>query len=282
MARIAIGIDGGGSGCRVAVARDGLRIADAQGGPANIHTDPDAALANVRDAVAAATAGLSAAEHAAAGICAGLAGARDGCAAQAFASRYPRPIRVVDDSITTLMGALGDGDGVVASLGTGSFFAAQSGGRRRVIGGWGFVLGDEGSAAWLGRAAIARALAAEDGRQPGDALTAAVAAHLQPWGGALRFAAGARPGDHAQVARLVLAHRDTATGRVLVAAALSEVAAGLRDAGHLPGTPLVMMGTLGEALAPHLPEALRADLARPLGTALDGALALARYEGNPS
>jgi glucosamine kinase len=54
---LVIGIDGGGSGCRAAVAdRSGRILGEAQGGPANIATDPDAArtalLACARDALA--------------------------------------------------------------------------------------------------------------------------------------------------------------------------------------------------------------------------------------
>lgn len=46
-----IGIDGGGTSCRAAVAApDGRIIARAEAGPANILSDPDRALENIADA----------------------------------------------------------------------------------------------------------------------------------------------------------------------------------------------------------------------------------------
>jgi len=54
-------------------------------------------------------------------------------------------IRIETDAVAAAKGALRDEDGIVAALGTGSVFAAQRGGEVRQIGGWGLVLGDEGS-----------------------------------------------------------------------------------------------------------------------------------------
>ena len=62
-----------------------------------------------------------------------------------------------------LKGALGDDDGITAAIGTGSVFGAQRAGAVRMIGGWGFQLGDHGSGAVMGRSLCARALLAHDG-----------------------------------------------------------------------------------------------------------------------
>ena len=51
--------------------------------------------------------------------------------------------------------AFGGGPGVLIAAGTGSIaFARDTRGRRRRAGGWGQLLGDEGSGFWIGRAAL--------------------------------------------------------------------------------------------------------------------------------
>jgi hypothetical protein len=87
---------------------------------------------------------------------------------------------VVDDSVTALEGALGGANGTLASLGTGSFFIRKSPDGTRHVGGWGFQLGDEGSAAWLGRRALSLALRVADGRLPPDPLAEALTPPRRP------------------------------------------------------------------------------------------------------
>lgn len=274
-ARIDIGIDGGGTGCRIALAI-GDEVSEVTGGPANIVTDPAGAEASIRLALTEVLTarGLSFDDLPGARICAGLAGARLPGMADAFATRLPFLAYVVDDSVTSFAGAFAGGDGCLASLGTGSFFIRRAGDDLRHIGGWGFQLGDEGSAAWLGRRALSRALHAADGRVAADALTEAVMAAAPPH--PVLFARDAAPGDFAQIARLVIAHRETPTAQALIADVLAAVEAGLRDVGYAAGEPLVVTGGLGTLLAPLLPDALSAVLQNPAGRPLDGALRLAR------
>jgi glucosamine kinase len=274
--RIDIGMDGGGTGCRVAVSVAGGPPTEATGGPANIVTDAARAETSLREALIAALAshGLGLDDLAGSRVCAGLAGGRLPGVADAFARRLPYRALVVDDSVTALEGALGGRDGTMASLGTGSFFIAKSGGTLRHYGGWGFQLGDEGSAAWLGRRALSLALRVADGRLPPDPLADTLIAAAPPH--PVLFARDATPGDYAQIARTVLAHPDTALGRRLVGEVLAVLAEELQALGHAPGTPLVLTGGLGDLLAPRLPAELARDLTPALGRPLDGALALAR------
>lgn len=274
--RIDIGIDGGGTGCRVALSVAGGTVSETAGGPANIVTDPDGAAAAIRAAIAAAlaTQGFGSEALAAARVCAGLAGARLPGAAAAFAVRLPFAAHVVDDSVTALEGALSGADGTLASLGTGSFFIARHGGTVRHVGGWGFRLGDEGSAAWAGRLALSLALHVGDGRLPADPLADALIAACPPH--PVIWAGSANPGEFAQLVRIVLAHPDSPIALRVQAAILEALGDGLAAVGHAPGCPLVLTGGLGEFLAPTLPGALRADLRPALGRPLDGALRLAR------
>jgi glucosamine kinase len=274
--RIDIGIDGGGTGCRVALSLDGGPATETRGGPANIVTDPAAAEAAIRGALLEALAahGLGLDDMRRARVCAGLAGGRLPGVADAFATRLPFLAYVVDDSVTALEGALGGAEGTLASLGTGSFFIRKTAEGVRHVGGWGFHLGDEGSAAWLGRRALSLALRVADGRLRPDPLTEALMEAAPPH--PVLFARTASPGDFAQVARAVLAHADTPLARRLIGEVMAALEEGLTDLGHAPGEPLVVTGGLGELLAPHLPDRLGAGLRPALGRPLDGALALAR------
>jgi hypothetical protein len=49
--RIDIGIDGGGTGCRVAISVDGGAVTETRGGSANIVTDPAGPEAAIREAL---------------------------------------------------------------------------------------------------------------------------------------------------------------------------------------------------------------------------------------
>jgi glucosamine kinase len=273
--RIDIGIDGGGTGCRVLFAR-GDEIRKYKGGPANVVTDPALAEASIRlvldEALADHGLGFDALQEAR--ICAGLAGCRLPGEADRFATRLPFLAYVVDDSVTALEGALAGGDGCLASLGTGSFFIARHDGAIRHVGGWGFQLGDEGSAAWLGRRALSLALQVADGRLPPDPLADALMQATAPH--PVSFAWSASPGDFAQIARLVLAHLDSPLARRLLDDTIAQLRAGLAALDHQTGAPWVLAGGLGTLLAPHLPDDLQAGLQPPRGRPLDGALRLAR------
>lgn len=274
--RIDIGIDGGGTGCRVALSVDGGPVHETTGGPANIVTDPAGAEAAIRLALLAALSaqglGLDALGHAR--ICAGLAGGRLPGAADSFATRLPFLAYVVDDSVTALEGALAGADGSLVSLGTGSFFIAKTGGAIRHQGGWGFRLGDEGSAAWAGRMALSLALRVADGRSSADPLADALIAACPPH--PVLWAHEARPGDFADLMRIVAQHGASPIARQVQGEILTAVVQGLADLGHRPGTPLVLTGGLGERMIPALPPEFARGLRPALGRPLDGALRLAR------
>jgi len=273
--RIDIGIDGGGTGCRVILSRGG-EARHYSGGPANVVTDPAGAEAAIRLVLDRALAdhglGVEALQHAR--ICAGLAGCRLPGEADRFATRLPFLAYVVDDSVTALEAAFAGGDGALVSLGTGSFFIAKSGGSIRHVGGWGFVLGDEGSAAWLGRRALAQALRVVDGRLPADPLAEALLTATPPH--PVHFARTASPGQFAQLAKLVPAHAATPMAQALIGDVLVELRDGLAALGHAPGNAWCLTGGLGDLLRDHLPDDLRAELVPPQGRALDGALRLAQ------
>lgn len=270
-----LGIDGGGTGCRAAVAdATGRVLGRGEGGPANIATDPEGAAANILAAASMALDGVGMPGEVHAGL--GLAGANLPSAVDALRARLPfARARIATDAVTAAKGALGPQDGIVAALGTGSVFAVQRGGVIRQFGGRGFILGDEGSGAVLGRSLIARALRADDGF---EAMTPLLQALLDEHGGAeglLAYGLAARPADFAALAPRVTAGGDPAAEAIL-SAAVAEVAE-MVDALQLGGLPVVFLGGLGPVYAGRL--AGRWEIRAPQGTGLDGALRLAREGG---
>ncbi len=267
-----LGIDGGGTGCRAAVADASGRILGlGTSGPANIASDPDTAAANILTAAKAALAQAGGGTIRAAGL--GLAGANAAGAPDRLRDLLPYDhITIVTDAITAIKGALGPADGIVAALGTGSVFASQINRAIRQIGGRGLVLGDEGSGAWIGRALLAQTLRAVDGFTPLTPLLAAILHEHGSPDAIVAYSLSARPADFATLAPRALASTDPAAAAIMAQATkdTAQSIALLQPASPLPVTFLGGLGPAFAARLPHLPQ-------RPaLGTALDGALLLAR------
>ncbi|MCB5168253.1 ATPase [Streptomyces bambusae] len=103
-----------------------------------------------------------------------------------LAARLPGPLAarsgacrlvLASDAVCAYAGALGAGPGVVVAAGTGlvALGTGPAGGWRRADG-WGHLLGDCGGGAWIGRAALDAALRWHDGRDGGSAALLARAA----------------------------------------------------------------------------------------------------------
>jgi N-acetylglucosamine kinase-like BadF-type ATPase len=103
----------------------------------------------------------------------------DALAAAAAADLFPGRRRVINDVEMALDGAFLDVAGILVLAGTGSMAMARdrSGAVVRV-GGWGDAFGDEGSAYWIGREALARTSQALDGRGDASGFAAGILADL--------------------------------------------------------------------------------------------------------
>jgi glucosamine kinase len=270
-----LGIDGGGTGCRAAVAdARGRVLGAAEAGPANIASDPAGSAANILRAARAALQAAGGGDMADLRAGLGLAGANAAGAPERLRDVLPfARVRVVTDAITAVKGALGAEDGIVAAVGTGSVFAVQRAGSIRQIGGRGLLLGDEGSGAWIGRALLSRALRAEDGFVPVTPLLAAIIAELGGPDGVVAFSLTARPADYAAFAPRVLADPDPAA-RAVMEQAIADVRDSIDVLQAGAAMPVVFLGGLGPAFAARLSGRWPVMPAR--GTALDGALMLAR------
>lgn len=272
--QLILGVDGGGTGCRAAVADlSGLVLGRGEAGAANIASDPDGAAGNIRVAVEKALEQAGATQTDVNCAVLGLAGANLPGALERLAETLPYPrVEIVTDAITAARGALGGKDGIVAAIGTGSVFAVQRGETIQQYGGYGFLLGDEGSGASLGRALLSRSLRAHDGVVAMTPFLDAILLRIGGPGGIVAFAFAAQPADFAALAPDITASDDPAA-KAIMAAAMQDVAAMLDRLQAGSGLPVVFLGGLGPTYARRFQT--RWPIIPAIGTGLDGALQLA-------
>ena len=158
-----MGVDIGGTSTRARVLGvDGslLGTGKAGGGNPNSHP-PDVAAKRVGDAVAEALRGVDAegVRHCVLGM-AGVSKLSDPAVAAEFhgalrAVGVESEVTVVSDAEVAFASATGEPDGTALVAGTGSVVARIVNRRKAgTVGGYGWLLGDEGSAFWLGRQAV--------------------------------------------------------------------------------------------------------------------------------
>lgn len=198
MAQTFAGVDGGGT-------RTTLVLADAAGaelarveGTAGIvdprHPERSAELIATLVRGALAQAGLA---EPLAALCAGLAGVGNETERVAVeralgAAGIAGAVRIISDGEIALHGAFGGGAGVLLIAGTGSVaYGRGPDGRMERCGGWGMMVGDEGSGYAIGRSGLAAALRSVDGREgetqllPAlmEALSLDTPTGIPPWAG---------------------------------------------------------------------------------------------------
>jgi len=186
MRRHVIGVDGGGTRTlAVVLDEEGSEVGRAEGGPA---------IASARDPLgpARAVAGVARAATTAAGLevpvaalWAALSGAGREAARSAVELELGRlgvadTVRVGTDVEAAFHDAFGSGSGILLISGTGSIAWGRSeNGREGRVGGWGHLIGDEGSGYAIGLDALRRVARNADGRAPQTRLQKAVLEHLR-------------------------------------------------------------------------------------------------------
>jgi N-acetylglucosamine kinase-like BadF-type ATPase len=179
-----LGIDAGGTKTVCLLADgEGRVLSEARGGGANLqaagelevektlHRVMDDALGD-RDVVPQA-------------ICLGMAGVDrgdDAAVVRAIMRRIGHKARVLvtNDALVALVAGAGHEPGIVVIAGTGSIaYGRNAAGRAARAGGWGYVLGDEGSGYWIGRLALRAVVRQADGRGRPTALTPLILEHFK-------------------------------------------------------------------------------------------------------
>ncbi|WP_411036518.1 N-acetylglucosamine kinase [Shinella sp. BYT-45] len=175
-----LGIDGGGSTIRVALAnRSGEILRTSLGSGVNPMDNPDwrteldRHIAPFRHepkltSVAAALPAYGEVKH--------LSALQEAAIADMFPAVRTAILNDVD---AAHLGAFAGKEGILILSGTGSMaWARNAAGRPARSGGWGDVIGDEGSSYWIGRLALNLVSQSLDGRAPKTALADIVFEHL--------------------------------------------------------------------------------------------------------
>ena len=162
-----VGIDAGGTKTMGLLADlDGQVLAKVRGGPANLRQQGELGVEKVIFQVledleldqppAALGLGIAGAH---------LEGQNDLVRRMLWRLGVRRHVSVVHDAHIALVAGAADGIGIVVASGTGSIaHGVDPSGTAARSGGWGYLLGDEGSAFWLGHAALRLGIRSADGR----------------------------------------------------------------------------------------------------------------------
>ncbi len=279
-----LGVDGGGTGCRCRLeTAEGEVLGSGIAGPASLRLGQESSLGAVMQATRGALeeAGLAEADlgRVHAGICLagiGRKGARESLAA--WRSPFARAV-FESDGLGACLGAHAGDDGGIVIVGTGSIGLARLAGAELRIGGYGFPIGDEGSGADLGLAAIRVALRAHDGREPATRFTRDVLARFRsdPFE-VVAWMDKAHATDYATLAPLVLRHADLgdAHARSIMQNAAAMIDAMVRTLFDRDVPRVSLIGGLSSAMEAWLAPDVRRRLSPVQGDAIAGALSLVR------
>lgn len=178
-----LGIDAGGTKTVCLLADGQCRvIAEARRGGANLQAVGELEVEKVLHDVMEEALGYR--DIVPAAICLGIAGVDrpdDSAVVRAVMKRigYKARVLIVNDALVALEAGAPGQPGVVVISGTGSIcYGRNAQGEAARSGGWGYVLGDEGSGYWIGRAALRAVLREADRRGPRTALSRLLLEHF--------------------------------------------------------------------------------------------------------
>ncbi|HBU84516.1 MAG TPA: N-acetylglucosamine kinase [Paenibacillus sp.] len=185
--RVYVGVDGGGTNTDAAIISEfGEILARLRGGPTNPHSvPPEQALSELQRVLEQLFNLVSDLSTNCEGICLGMSGVDTIQERQLIAdavNNYMKnsnrhksdacPVWVVSEGEIALMASLGHTHGVLCISGTGSIvYGFTLEGERYRAGGWGHLLGDEGSGYRIGQRALQVVMQSYDGVLPPTGLT---------------------------------------------------------------------------------------------------------------
>lgn len=182
------------------------------------------------------------------GVYLGITGVRtDGSIEKLLKAKFGAPATVVSDIELAYRANFADGEGILLYAGTGSVaYAIDKGAGIHKIGGWGYLLGDEGAGYWIGREAIRHTLFVLETQQEikADSLAQSILKNLDAtdWDSIKEFVYSKERSAIAALSRTV----DTAAvnGDAAAISILKEAA------GHLVDLVHRVDGILGDTLLP--------------------------------
>lgn len=292
---VRVGIDGGGTRARAVVLdATGAELARAEGPAGIVRAEDPVSAAEVVAELTRRVLAAAGASPAQAVLCCALAGAgrapeREAVRVALALSGVAADVVVVGDAEALLADAFDGGAGVLLIAGTGSIAWARGvDGRQHRVGGWGHIMGDEGSGYDIGREALSAIARTSDEREAASTLFDACrpATGVERPEDLIAWASHAAKADIAALAPVVLECADAGDD-----AALRIRERAVRELVLLTTTvvrraaltqPLIAPagGLIGPAgpLRPHLVERLRAVISdcRILDHLVDGARGAAR------
>lgn len=184
---LVLGIDGGGTKTVCVLMNDtGQVLGRGEAGASNYQSvGKQAAFCSIESAITEAIASLGTVQVEA--ICLGLAGVgrpTDIQVVQTFVQQLqstpslgviwalqPSNVVICNDAMIALVGGLGHAVGIVAIAGTGSIVLGRNAkGCMKRVGGWGYILGDSGSAYHIATSGLRAAMRAYDGCEAATSL----------------------------------------------------------------------------------------------------------------
>ena len=179
-----VGIDAGGTKTVCLLAdQDGAVVGEARASGANLQSAGELEVEKILHQVMLEAIGVRPITPAA--ICLGIAGVDRPEDAEVVTGLMRRigstaRIKVTNDALVALVAGAGRGPGVVVIAGTGSIaYGRNADGQLARAGGWGYVLGDEGSGYWIGRLALRAVVRASDHRGRPTNLTPHILGHFR-------------------------------------------------------------------------------------------------------
>jgi len=276
-------VDGGGSKSRARLVDSAGRVlAEAEEGPCNPSTDLDRAVRSTLSLWrrCASLAKIAPDKSDEITLAIGAAGLYVASSRAKFLAALPRFGRTVtmSDGYAALIGAGGGKPCGLMIIGTGiaghrlwpDGFSIQRDA-------WGWIAGDRGSGAWLGRKALRHTLSVIDGIHPRDGLSERILAALGGRAGLAEGMVGMGPDRLAALAPHVIAAAAAGVGRAIHIRdrAVHHLAnlAGVLDIG--PADTLYAFGGLSAALAPELAKRIDHPVTLPEADAMTGSYLVA-------
>lgn len=176
-----VSVDSGGSKTEaIAYDLDGKAIARAQTGFGNLLIDKEKALNNLRKAVHQVLIKLG--EESCLKIIMGISGIDSGGFREDILKVFPHwrdRITLMNDAWLSYYALVKESDGCLIICGTGSVCIGKKAEETYRVGGWGHLLGDEGSGYWLALEAMKQLLQQEDNKEPFSLLSLLLLSHLK-------------------------------------------------------------------------------------------------------
>ncbi|HYU23908.1 MAG TPA: BadF/BadG/BcrA/BcrD ATPase family protein [Thermoanaerobaculia bacterium] len=296
-----LGVDGGASKTAALVTDEtGKSLGTGIAGPSNhLRVGIETAARNIERAVNKAVVAADVATREIVWAYCGIAGADHPAHRQEVVDSleifFPRGNFTVDnDARIALTGAIGFGAGVVVIAGTGSVaFGRNDAGEEARAGGWGPIIGDEGSGYFIARTGLSAVLRAYDGRGKPTLMTELLRTehHLEPADlPRAIYAQTTHADDIARYAKIVFDAADAgdAVARAIVGKAASELALCVLAvarrlkmiASEFPVAYVGGVFNAGEVLLAPMREAIAAEARKarvqpPLRTPVEGAAQMA-------